>query len=87
MSRRATSPSILTLEFHPAERALLDAASEQARTSLGDFVRSKALEAAETVLLERRGVTIPAETWEAFEAWVNRPAETIPAIKRLARRG
>jgi uncharacterized protein (DUF1778 family) len=49
-------------------------------------VRRKALEAAEIDVLERSVVTIPAKDWEAFEAWVNRPAETIPALKRLARR-
>jgi uncharacterized protein (DUF1778 family) len=85
MSNR-TSPSILSVRVSPNERALLEAASEQARTSLSDFVRRKALEAAEIDVLERRTVTIPAKSWEAFEAWVNRPAETIPALKRLARR-
>jgi uncharacterized protein (DUF1778 family) len=70
----------------PDERALLEAASEHARTSLSDFVRRKALEAAEIDVLERSIVTIPGKDWEAFEAWVARPAETIPALKRLARR-
>lgn len=70
----------------PNERALLEAASERARTSLSEFVRRKALEAAEIDVLERSVVTIPAKDWEAFEAWVARPAEAIPALKRLARR-
>jgi hypothetical protein len=30
-------------------------------------------------------VTIAAKDWEAFEAWINRSAETIPALKKLAR--
>jgi uncharacterized protein (DUF1778 family) len=85
MSNRTPSPSILSVRVSPDERALLEAASEQARTSLSDFVRRKALEAAEIDVLERRTVTIPAKDWEAFEAWVNRPAESIPALKRLAR--
>jgi hypothetical protein len=29
-------------------------------------------------------VTIPANDWEAFKAWINRPAETIPALAELA---
>jgi uncharacterized protein (DUF1778 family) len=86
MSDRTSSPSILSVRVSPDERALLEAASEQARTSLSDFVRRKALEAAEIDVLERSVVTIPAKDWEAFEAWVSRPAETIPALKRLARR-
>jgi len=86
MSDRTSSPSILSVRVSPDERALLEAASEQARTSLSDFVRRKALEAAEIDVLERRSVIISAKDWEAFEAWVNKPAETIPALKRLARR-
>ena len=86
MSNRASSPSILSVRLSPDERALLEAASEQARTSLSDFVRRKALEAAEIDVLERSIVAIPAKDWEAFEAWVGRPAETIPALRRLARR-
>jgi uncharacterized protein (DUF1778 family) len=78
--------SVLSVRVNKEERALLEAASEQARTSLSDFIRRKALEAAEIDILERRVVTIPAKDWEAFEAWINRPAETVPALKRLARR-
>jgi uncharacterized protein (DUF1778 family) len=83
MSNR--TPSILSVRVSPDERALLEAASEQARTSLSDFVRRKALEAAEIDVLERSIVTILSKDWEAFEAWVNRPAEVVPALKRLAR--
>jgi uncharacterized protein (DUF1778 family) len=69
----------------PDERAMLEAASEQARTSLSDFVRRRALEAAEGDLLERRLVTIPAKDWEAFEAWVHAPPKSVPGLRRLAR--
>ena len=58
--------------------------TEQARTNLSDFVRRKALEAAEIDCLERRIVTIPAKDWKAFEAWVNAPAKTVPGLKELA---
>lgn len=78
--------SVLSVRVSAEERALLEAASEQARTSLSDFVRRKALEAAEVDVLERSVVTIPAKDWEAFEAWVGRPAKAIPALKKLARR-
>ena len=49
-------------------------------------MRRKALESAEAEVLNRPIVTIPAKDWEAFEAWINRPAETIPALAALARR-
>lgn len=78
--------SVLSVRVSSEERALLEAASGEAHTSLSEFVRRKALEAAEVDFLERRLVTIPAKDWEVFEAWVDRPAEAIPALKELASR-
>ena len=77
--------SVLSVRVSEEERALLEAASEQARTSLSDFVRRKALDAAEVDFLERRVATIPAKDWEAFEAWAERPPEKIAALESLAR--
>jgi uncharacterized protein (DUF1778 family) len=76
--------SVLSVRVSEEERALLEAASEQARTSLSDFVRRKALDAAEADMLERRVVTIPAEHWEAFEAWAKRPPRANAALRALA---
>jgi uncharacterized protein (DUF1778 family) len=78
------STSVLSVRVSEEERSLLEAASELARTSLSEFVRRKAVEAAEADILERRIVTIPAKDWEAFEAWANRPAEEIKGLKELA---
>jgi uncharacterized protein (DUF1778 family) len=76
---------VLSVRVNRGEWALLQAASEQARTSLNEFVRRNALVAAEAELLKRRVVTIPAEDWEALEAWVHRPPAVVPGLKRLAR--
>ena len=80
------STTVLSVRVSKEERAMLEAASEQARTSLSDFVRRKAVDAAECDVLERRIVTIPAKNGEAFESWSSRPAQEIPAIKELAAR-
>ena len=80
------SSSVLSVRLSEQERALLEAASSQARTSLSDFVRRKALEAAEVAVLERSNVTIPAKDWERFEAWAAKPAHEIPGVKELVRR-
>lgn len=77
--------SVLSVRVSEEERTLLEAASKQARTSLSDFIRRKALEAAEIDMLERPIVTIPAKDWEAFEAWAARPPRKIAAIEELAR--
>jgi uncharacterized protein (DUF1778 family) len=84
----ATSPttSVLSVRVSSAERAILEAAAEQSHTSLSEFVRRKALESAETEVLNRTVVSIPAKDWDAFEAWIRRPAKAIPALAELARR-
>ncbi len=43
--------------------------------------------ALEATLLNRSGVMIPAKDWSAFKAWIERPAEAIPALTELVRRG
>jgi len=80
------SRSVLSVRLSDQERALLEAASAQAQTNVSDFVRRKAIEAAEIDLLERRGVVIPAKDWKRFEAWAAKPARELPRIKELARR-
>jgi uncharacterized protein (DUF1778 family) len=77
--------SVLSVRVSEEERALLEAACAQARTCLSDFIRRKALEAAEIDLMERRVVVIPAESWDAFEAWAQRPPRKVDAIAELAR--
>jgi uncharacterized protein (DUF1778 family) len=78
------SPAVLSVRVNASERALLEAAAEQASTSLSDFVRRRALEAAETDLLNRRIVTIAAKDWARFEAWASAPAREAPALRKLS---
>jgi uncharacterized protein (DUF1778 family) len=75
---------VVSVRVSPSERDLLEFAAEQARTNLSDFVRRKALEAAEMDVLDHRLVTIPASDWEKFEAWVESPAKDVPALRKLA---
>ena len=78
------SSSVLSVRLSDQERVLLEAASAQARTNVSDFVRRKALEAAEIEVLDRRIVTIPAKDWNRFEAWATAPAREIAGLKELA---
>ncbi len=86
MSAATSATSIVSVRVSESQRAILEAAADLAHTNVSDFVRRKALEAAEIDVLNRSIVTIPAKDWEVFEAWVARPAETIPALAELARR-
>lgn len=74
----------ISVRMSRTERQLLETAAEQARTSLSDFIRHKAIDAAELEILDHRVVTIPAEHWEKFEAWVGGPAKDVPALRELA---
>jgi len=76
--------SVLSVRVSDAERRLLEHASDEARTSISDFVRRKAIEAAELQLMERRIITIPAEHWDKIEAWAAAPARKAKALPRLA---
>ena len=76
----------ISVRVNPDERALLEAAAAQAHTNLSDFIRRKALEAAEFDVLNRTVITIPAHDWEAFEAWVARPVEVAPGLAELVRK-
>jgi len=75
---------MLNVRVSQSERALLEAAAEQADTNISGFVRQKALEAAEMHLLEHRIVAIPAEHWDRFKSWAFAPAEEIPGLRKLA---
>lgn len=85
METTSQNSSVLSVRVSPAERAILEAAAGQARTSLSDFVRRKALESAELEIINRTVVTIPAKEWEAFESWLKRPAKPNKALKKLVR--
>ncbi|HEY7301054.1 MAG TPA: DUF1778 domain-containing protein [Xanthobacteraceae bacterium] len=85
MAEATPSSVVLSVRVNPDERALLEAAAEQARTTLSDFVRRRAVEAAEADVLNRSIITIPARDWEAFEAWLRRPPKVIAALRKLAR--
>ena len=86
MTQQNHATSVLSIRVTQDERAILEAAAQQSRTTLSDFMRRKSVEAAETEVLNRSIVTIPAKDWESFEAWINRPAEDIPALAKLASR-
>lgn len=84
MAQSSSTTSIISVRVSPAERAVLEAASDEARTNLSDFVRRASVEAAEVSLLGRNIVTIPAQQWDAFEAWVLRPAAKNAKLQKLA---
>jgi uncharacterized protein (DUF1778 family) len=80
-----TSLAPVSVRISAQERSLLEAAAEQSRTNLSDFIRRKAVEAAEIELVHQTRVVIPAAAWKKFEAWANAPAKDVPGLRDLAR--
>jgi uncharacterized protein (DUF1778 family) len=78
-------PSILSVRVSANERLVLETAAEQSRTSLSDFVRRKAIEAAEAEVFAHPLVAIPADAWEKFETWAKAPAKDVPTLRRLSK--
>jgi uncharacterized protein (DUF1778 family) len=77
--------SVLSVRLSETERDLLERAASDARTSVSDFVRRSALEAAELEAMERSQVKIPADQWESFEQWAKSPGEPVKELQELAR--
>ena len=69
------STTVLSLRVNEDERSLLEIAAHHAHTTLSEFIRRKALEAAELELMEQRIVEIPFAMWEQLEAWLDTPAK------------
>ena len=76
----------VSVRVSTTERELLEAAADQARTTLSDFIRRRAVEAAELELVQQNRVVIPATAWKRFEAWARRPAKSVRALRELASR-
>jgi len=66
------------------ERDILEAAAKQAHTNLSDFIRRKAIEAAEMEVRGGPAVAIPVVDWEQFEAWARSTPKALPKLQRLA---
>lgn len=77
------STNILSVRVSDDERLMLEEAAKNSRAKLSDFIRRKALEAAEEDLLERRVIEIPAEKWDEIEALIAAPAKDIPNLRNL----
>jgi len=80
------STDVLSVRVSREEREKLQFAAEQSRSTVSDFMRRKALEAADMELIDRRIITLSEEAWNAFDAAMKAPAEEIPALRELFQR-
>ena len=73
----------LNLRIAPAAKILIRRAAKLRKYSLSDFVVRSSQDAAEAVLAEQTRFVLPQAQWLAFNAALDAPAKTIPALKRL----
>ena len=83
MGEKMSATAILSVRVSPDEKGMLQAAANEARSTVSEFMRRKALEGAEMELIERRIITIDVDQWEAFESRLSASAKTIPALQEL----
>ena len=81
-----STSAVLSVRVSPEEKAMLLVAAEESRSTVSDFMRRKALEAAEMQLIDRRVVTLSEADWERFEELMAKPARVIPQVQELFRR-
>lgn len=80
------STSVVSVRVSETERTLLESAADTAKTNLSDFIRRRAIEAAEEDLMERRVITLSPEAWEMFEAKMSEPPRRIETVAKLMER-
>jgi len=80
------STSVVSVRVSDTERTLLESAADTAKTNLSDFIRRRAIEAAEEDLMERRIITLSPEAWEMFEANMRERPRRIEAVAKLMER-
>jgi uncharacterized protein (DUF1778 family) len=73
----------LHLRLDPDQKAVLEAASEAAGTSVSSFVLAAATDAAAGVLADRRVFVLDEEAWQTFDEALRRPAGDVSGLREL----
>lgn len=80
---RATRDSRLNIRTSAKQDTLIRTAAEAQNKSVSEFMLDSATAAAEDVLADRRFFAITEESWQAFEAALDRPAVFKPSLAEL----
>jgi len=73
----------INLRAFPKQRDLIDQACELSGKNRSDFILEASCREAENVLLDQRLFNLDADTFEAFEAELNMPAQHNEALSKL----
>jgi uncharacterized protein (DUF1778 family) len=73
----------LALRLDSEQKALLEAASAAAGTSVSTYVLKAATEAAADDLADRRAFALDQQSWRVFDEALNRPARDVSGLREL----
>ena len=73
----------LALRLDTEQKALLEAASAAAGTSVSTYVLKAATEAAADDLADRRAFALDQQAWQVFDEALNRPARDVTGLREL----
>ena len=73
----------LHLRVEPGQKALLEAASSAAGSTVSAFVLKVATEAAADILADRRGFVLDEAGWQVFDEALERPAGEVSGLREL----
>lgn len=85
-SRKPTSAmrsGRMGLRTTPAQAALIQRAAAATRKSVTEFVLSSVCEMAERTLLDQQFFMVDEQTWQAFQAALERPAQVKKNLQSL----
>jgi uncharacterized protein (DUF1778 family) len=82
---RSNREARISLRVASNQAALLKRAAESQEKTLTDFVLSSASAAAEQILADRRWFRLDVESWNAFEAALERPAVYKPRLSETVK--
>jgi uncharacterized protein (DUF1778 family) len=76
----------LALRLDAEQKALLEAASAAAGTSVSTYVLKAATEAAADDLADRRAFALDQQSWQVFDEALDRPARDVAGLRELLTR-
>jgi uncharacterized protein (DUF1778 family) len=83
MARAAARTEKLDLRLTPSAKRILQTAALASSCSLSEFVIESALAHAAETLPDRSRFGLDAESWKAFQAALDAPAEPVEAMREL----
>lgn len=90
MDQRQSHPAAKNQRFNvrvsAREKAVVEQAARLSRMSSSEFMLRAVVSSAEEVLAEQTQFALPPRQWAAFVEALDRPARSVPALRRAASR-